>query len=305
MSTKHNQTESHSPFTLHNVAGYEQWRKQKLQGYPASVNKLKVAITNPANLTHEEKSNLLSILRKSNIAIYSCTGKPMGKSDVRLLGRQFGLEHLDSNLCSDEDSITSLQVMDTGRKGGYIPYTNRKLSWHTDGYYNPLDRQVHAIVMHCDTPAYSGGENMLLDHEILYLHLRDSNPDYISSLMHPEAMTIPPNTEGGEEIRGETVGPVFSIDPNGNLHMRYSARTKNIIWRDDAVTRQAVKEITEFLNGNSPYIFHYRLNANEGVISNNVLHNRTAFEDDNQDKRLLYRARYFDRITDTDINVQD
>ncbi len=226
----------------------------------------------------------------------------MTKTDVRILGHQLGLEHLDNNLCADEDSITSLQVVNSGCKGGYIPYTNRRLSWHTDGYYNPLDRQVRAIVMHCATPAKSGGENMLLDHEMLYLHLRDVNPDCIHSLMHPEVMIIPPNKEGGEEIRAETVGPVFSIDAKGNLHMRYSARSKNIIWRDNENTQQATSIITELLNGNSPYMFRYRLKANEGVISNNVLHNRTAFEDDEQNKRLLYRARYFDRVAGTNIS---
>jgi hypothetical protein len=33
-----------------------------------------------------------------------------------------------------------------------------------------------------------------------------------------------------------------------------------------------------------------------GVICNNVLHARTAFRDDPSRPRLLYRARYYDRI---------
>ena len=43
-------------------------------------------------------------------------------------------------------------------------------------------------------------------------------------------------------------------------------------------------------------VFHYRLQAGEGLISNNVLHNRTAFEDGTGHKRLIYRARFYDRI---------
>ena len=39
-----------------------------------------------------------------------------------------------------------------------------------------------------------------------------------------------------------------------------------------------------------------RLQAGEGLISNNVLHNRTAFSDKPGHNRLLYRARFFDRI---------
>jgi alpha-ketoglutarate-dependent taurine dioxygenase len=291
------------PFESGNTAAYDAWRANKLDRYPVNAEELIVEIADPKHLTAHELSALQAVINKTNVAIYRCVGNAMTKGDVRALGQQLGLERLDSNLCADEDSITSLQVMDTGRKGGYIPYTNKRLSWHTDGYYNPLERQVRAIVMHCAAPAASGGENMLLDHEILYLHLRDSNPDYISSLMAPSCMTIPPNTEGGEEIRGETVGPVFSLDVNANLHMRYSARTRNIAWHDDATTHAAAEAITAFLNSDSPFIFRYRLNANEGVISNNVLHNRTAFEEDAEHKRLLYRARYFDRIAPT--NVKD
>jgi hypothetical protein len=208
-----------------------------------------------------------------------------------------GLHRLDSNLCADADSITSLRVVEIGRHGGYIPYTNRPLSWHTDGYYNPADNQIRAILMHCVTPAHAGGENALLDHEILYLLLREEDPDLISALMHPQAMTIPPNTEGGEEIRGETVGPVFSIMADGHLHMRYSARTRNIIWRDDPVTARAVVRINQILASNIPYLFRYTLQANEGVISNNVLHNRSGFEDASANNRLLYRARYYDRTS--------
>jgi hypothetical protein len=121
--------------------------------------------------------------------------------------------------------------------------------------------------------------------------------------MELDAMIIPPNVEAGEEIRGVQAGPVFSVDPqHGTLHCRYSARTRNIIWKDNDITRQAVECITEFLNSDDSPVLHYRLNAGEGIICNNVLHNRTGFSDDEQHKRLLYRARYFDRIVNTELD---
>jgi len=49
------------------------------------------------------------------------------------------------------------------------------------------------------------------------------------------------------------------------------------------------------LNENNPYVISYRMQAGEGIIANNVLHNRTAFTD-GEEKRLLYRARYYDRV---------
>ena len=99
--------------------------------------------------------------------------------------------------------------------------------------------------------------------------------------------------------------PVFSIMPdNQSLHMRYSARTRHVVWREDSLTREARACLSEFLASDSPYIFQYRLHPGEGVITNNVLHNRTAFRDEVEGKhRLLYRARYYDRIAGTELKT--
>jgi hypothetical protein len=123
--------------------------------------------------------------------------------------------------------------------------------------------------------------------------------------MAPDALTIPANTEEGGENRPAQTGPVFSVDPaTGSLHMRYTARTRSIEWKPDAETHKAVKALEQLLTGASPHVFVYRLAAGEGLLCNNVLHNRTAFTDD-VDKgltRLLYRARYYDRIAGTNVS---
>lgn len=284
-----------NPYSLNTDKDYQAWRTAKLARYPKDVGEITVDIANPAKLTKAEYRALSHAIYSANLVIYRCARALHDKEELRQLGLQFGLVRLDANLCADQDSISSLQAIENGRRGGYIPYTNKPLSWHTDGYYNPMDRQIRAIVMHCVTPAVQGGENMYLDHEMVYLQLRDANPAFIATLMRRDVMSIPPNVENGEEIRTETVGPVFSLDDNGNLHMRYSARKRNIKWLDDEVTRQATEMLTGLLE-TSPYVLRYKLQANEGVISNNVLHNRTAFEDAAAQKRLLYRARYYDRV---------
>ncbi len=99
-----------------------------------------------------------------------------------------------------------------------------------------------------------------------------------------------------DEIRPAVSGPVFSYGVNGEIHMRYSARKKNIQWRDDAITTAAREFLSEILDDKNGPVFHYRLQAGEGLLSNNVLHNRTVFSDVADNHRLLYRARYFDRI---------
>ena len=115
--------------------------------------------------------------------------------------------------------------------------------------------------------------------------------------MHPQAMTIPPNDEGEGVIRGAQTGPVFSVSAtDGSLHMRYTARTRSISWRDDEATKAAVSFLVDLLKSSSPYIFRHRMEAGQGVLCNNVLHNRATFEDDESCQRLYLRARYFDRI---------
>lgn len=294
------------PFSLEDDRAYTAWRDARLQARPG-LSELLVPLVDPFSLTDAEKSAIESLLRRCNICIYKVTpGNGVDVADkslVHRLGLQLGLRRLDDNLRADEDDITSLQVVEQ-QGNQYIPYTNRPLSWHADGYYNTLDRQVRGIILHCVRPAAEGGENALLDHELVYIRLRDENPDLIRALQHPGAMTIPPNIEEGTELRGARSGPVFSVDSaSGSLHMRYSARKYNIEWRDDALTRQAAARITEILNDDE-WVYRYRMNAGEGLICNNVLHRRSGFTDTEQQKRLMYRARYYDRVANTGLNDQ-
>jgi alpha-ketoglutarate-dependent taurine dioxygenase len=293
-----------SPFSLDEAEAYHAWRQKKLEQRPV-IEELVVAVENPFELTAVEKYRIRDLCRRCNAAIYKVSDEHTStdKRLVHQLGLQFGLMHLDDNLRSDEDDITSLTV--TEQQGNrYIPYTDRPISWHTDGYYNLPQHQVRGFILHCAQPAAEGGDNSLIDHELVYMRLRDENPALVQALMHPEAMTIPPNVDAGTEIRGACVGPVFSVDAlTGSLHMRYSARKRNIDWRDDELTREAADLITEILDIDD-LAYTYRLNAGEGVICNNVLHRRTGFNDSRNEKRLMYRARYYDRVAGTGLNRQ-
>ena len=289
-----------SPFTLERNEPYLRWRAAKLQGYPATAEALRVNVEDPRAPSATEQRQLLECCAKTNMAIYvSRLGALADKNIPRKLGEALGLVRLDSNLLADEDAVTSLQVT-PGKSGrGYIPYSNHRLLWHTDGYYNPPERRVRAFLLHCVTPAAQGGENALLDPEIAYLLLRDQNPEHIHAFMAADAMTIPANTEEEGVSRPAQTGPVFSVDPiTGSLHMRYTARTRSIEWKANAATQNAVQALESLLASDSPYIFRYRLAAGEGLLCNNVLHNRTAFTDevDKGMNRLIYRARYYDRI---------
>lgn len=288
-----------SVFLLENQSAYRSWRNDKLQDYPRHGDDLRVDIDNLRNLGSSERQKILKLCDKTNMAIYRETDPTATKEDLQQFCSLFGLRRLDHNLCADEDGISALHVVPKGTHREYIPYSNHAINWHTDGYYNDSERKIKAMVLHCVRPALQGGENSLLDHEIVYLMIRDTNPEYIFALMQNDAMSIPANVQNGKEIRPVQTGPVFSVDPvSGTLHMRYTARTRSIQWKKDPLTQQAVQCLEEVLHSANEYIFKIRLDAGEGVISNNVLHTRAAFTDGAalQQQRLMLRARFYDRI---------
>jgi len=287
-----------SAFDLNNQAAYEQWRDKKLENYPTKAEQLIVEINDPLHLTPAEHQAIAERCNKTNMAVYiSKTGTNPDKRIASSLAGQFGLQHLDNNMGADDDGITSLQVSNIQGRERYIPYSNKAIHWHTDGYYNTLDKQIHALNLHCVRPAKKGGENAVMDHEIAYIRLRDKNPDFIRALMAPDAMTIPANIKDGIQIRPDRKGPVFSIWGNDNLHMRYTARAHNVIWREDSTTQTAVKELDRLLKSDDPAIYRVTLLSGWGFISNNVLHDRSGFEDDKDSPRLLYRLRYFEGLS--------
>ncbi len=289
----------HYPFNFNDLNVYKTWRNKKLSAYPLAPEALLTTIADPENPSELEIARLQYICSEHNLALYRfAQGDLRSKRHVHRLGHKVGLFRLDNNLCADEDSLTSLHVTSHAGQHDYIPYTNKPLSWHTDGYYNQPEEQIHGMLLHCAQPALEGGESWLMDHEIAYILLHDANPDYIHALMHPNAFTIPANVLNGEIIRPEQSGPVFSVTAAGHLHMRYSARQRNVIWRDDPLTREATDFLLNLWQQDSPYKIRYTLQAGEGLLCNNVLHCRTAFRDseDPAQTRLLYRGRYFDRV---------
>jgi hypothetical protein len=291
-----------SPFDLAETNTYARWRDARLATAPTRLADIIVEVNDPRRLTDTQYTAILDACRRANMAIYvGRTGDDPDKSIPVELGARFGLHRLDHNPGADEDAVTSLKVQTDARHAGYIPYTNRPIAWHTDGYYNTPERQIHGLLLHCVRPAETGGANALLDHEIIYCLVRDRDPEFIRALMDPHCMTIPANegdgNEGGTQ-RPEQSGPVFSVRPGGHLHMRFTNRARNIRWRDDPLTAAAVECLKSVMATPGPWHLEGRLEPGWGLICNNVLHTRTGFTD-GPAPRLIYRARYYDRISGT------
>ena len=287
-------------FAPERTPAYARWRERKLAGYPRRAEDLIVEVRDPRNFSEAEVREIQRVCRAANMAVYASPLAGLADKDIALrLGARMGLTRLHANPLADEDGISSLETTPEKAAAGFIPYSNRRLLWHTDGYYNPPGERIHAFILHCVRPAAAGGENRLLDPEIAYILLRDADPEYVRMLSAPDAMTIPAHAADGVELRPAQAGPVFSVHA-GALHMRYTARTRSIEWRPDPTTRAAVQFLNRVLEADSPYVFSLRLAGGQGLVCNNVLHDRSAFTDDPAPGRgrLVYRARYLDRIAE-------
>ncbi len=289
-----------SPFDLDRTATYERWRDAKRASHPRDAQALIVDVADPRALTPAEHQALLQRCATTNMALYRSPVLDEDKAIPRLLGAQLSLHRLDANWLADDDGISPIAVAaGAGDRPAFIPYTNRPIKWHTDGYYHPPGRRIQAMVLHCVRAAVSGGENALMDHEMAYIAVREANPDWVRALMADDAMTIPERLDDDGVARAAQSGPVFAVDPaSGALHMRYTARTRSVMWKDDAPTRDAAAFLQRVLD-DDPHVFRLRMSPGMGLLCNNVLHDRAGFVDDPARPRLLYRARYLDRIAGT------
>ena len=268
-------------------AEFLKWAEEKERDIPHNIDGIIVNIHDINNVKISEIAKIKETINKCNSCIYS--SKIALKSNTNLLKfvESVGMRTYDrNNIESNEIStITPLE----SNKINYIPYTNKSLNWHTDGYYDK--KSIFSWLLHCVHPATHGGENYLLDHE---LALREYvlRYDDVNNLMSEDALTIP---ESKDTSRSEISTYIFSIkNQYKKLHMRFSMRKDNIGTSPkagDAVTK--LKEIIE--NDCAKYSLTYKLQKNEGIITNNILHGRRAFKDDKV-KRKLLRIRSYERL---------
>jgi alpha-ketoglutarate-dependent taurine dioxygenase len=293
-----------SPFDLGDDDSYRRWRAHKRAGRAQRAEDLVVEVADAQTLSDREREALLQRCAEFNMAIYRLRADaPDPSAALRRRCAQLGLQMLDANWLADDDGLSSITVRPgdaatgTDAHGAYIPYTDRAIRWHTDGYYHEAGRRIRAMALHCVRPAREGGINTLLDHELAYVALRDESSRWVRALMAPDAMTIPERRAADGSVRAAQSGPVFSVDPHdGSLHMRYTARTRSIAWKPERDTLEAAAFLSQWLDGPEAPVLRLRLDAGMGLVCHNVLHDRSAFTDDAARPRLLLRARFLDRL---------
>lgn len=294
-----------SPFDLGDHDRYRRWRDEKLQAAAAFAGAGFISLEDPARLSPQERDSILAACAQSSMAFYEVPALA-GEEDatrraIAGLARGLGLRNFEEHRSATEDGIVPIEVADMGGRAGFIPYSTHAINWHTDGYYSYRSptRMIRSMILHCVRDAAEGGENGFLDPDIVYIRLRDADPAFIAALMHPHAMTIPSFDDAAGEGHGAVSGPVF-VAIDSALSMRFTIRKRNVIWRDDPVLTAAREKLADVL-ANDPMILRKRLAPNQGIICNNVLHERRAFTDktDEGTGRLLYRVRSYDRLGTT------
>ena len=283
---------------LSDEAAYRRWRQHKLAAYPLDSSAIYVDVRDPMALTAQELDRLRESCRQYNFAAYRWLQHSADDIDaLKAFARQLGLQRHTANLQAGVDGVSTLHF--NADVSEYIPYSRRPLSWHTDGYYDPIDTPVRAFLLHCVNPAASGGANTLFDSDIDYIMLRDREPEWITALMQPDVITIPANrAASGDVIRAACSGPVLVTDETtGTILMRYTARHKHVQWKSDPLVTAAIRHLRSVLNDESPWTVRLRLERGHGVVCNNILHARSAFVDTDEQARCVYRIRYYDRVT--------
>jgi len=275
------------------VQAYRRWRDAKLRARSRGLQELRCEIGSPGKLRESEVARLLDGLARGNLAIYASAEQTDEKSLIALCA-QLGLRRPDLHFLAPDSGVVRLHETADARSD-FVPYTSRALNWHTDGYYNPLGDAVRCFALHCIEPAASGGANRFFDHELAYIRLRDQEPRWMEALSRGDALSIPAHHAAGRERRPAVAGPVFFVDVDGRLRMRFTMRTRHVRWAQDTALQEARDFLCELLSGTGEDIWEYRFAAGEGVVCNNILHCRDAYSDEPETGgRTFLRARYRD-----------
>lgn len=279
-------------FDLGSNEDYLKWRDEKLAAYPKNVGELVVELGDMTAMTPAEKAKILETVERANMCVYTAGSAELEMSSLLALGKQLGVRHTDKSARhAQSDELT-----DSGILKKAIPFSTRHCNWHTDATYYGSDNTIQALFLLCKRPAVEGGSNKVLDHEVLYIQLRDKDPDALEVLMRKDCFNYRNPATG--EIDLHRGGKVFWTNADGHLCHRFSFRKTDMAWSGDSDVAAAGRVLESLISDESAHAIEGRLESGMGLISNNVLHTREKLvdSDDAAKKRLLFRARFYDRV---------
>jgi len=265
-----------------------EWSAKKDLNIPSNIDDLKVSLCDINHVSKTEISQIKQKLTKFNCCIYASGTDLNDNSKIMRFAQSLGMKTFDSHNI-DDSAISMISADKNENNMRYIPYTNKGLNWHTDGYYD--NKPIFSWLLHCVEPALSGGENFLLDHELAIREYVLKHDD-ITCLMNNQAFSIPT-----DEVAERGVTSNYVCDMNNEykkLHMNFSMRKENIILNKDS--KSAMSKLIKIIKEDcKKYHLTYKLSRNEGIVSNNILHGRNAFKDGPVMRKIL-RIRSHERL---------
>lgn len=279
-------------FNLDSSDDYQKWRDEKLAAYPRELGDLVVELGDMTAITDAEKAKIMERVELANMCVYTAGKAELSMDSLLSLGKQLGVSDTDkSRRHSNSDELTNSGILNKA-----IPFTTRHVRWHTDATYYGSDKTIQALFLLCKRPAVEGGSNKVLDNEILYILMRDKNPDALRVLMSKDCFKYK-NPKTGE-IDDHLGGKVFWTNPDGHLCHRFSFRKMDMAWAEDSDVKAAQDELESLILNESEYVIEGRLESGLGLVSNNVQHTREKLvdSDDPATQRLLFRTRFYDRV---------
>ena len=143
---------------------FKQWASQKEDNIPSNIDDLKINLHDINHLSLEEISIIKDKIKRFNCCIYKSQQNLLTQANLINFAKSIGMKTYDTNNIHNSP-VSSIMLLKPVKSINYIPYTNKKLNWHTDGYYD--EKPIFSWLLHCEEPAFSGGENYLLDHELV------------------------------------------------------------------------------------------------------------------------------------------
>jgi hypothetical protein len=242
-------------------------------------------------------TSLCQRVRDHGFALYQWGDSPGTASareitdNVTRLHTALNLHAFDDGVVHDEHGLSLLTDLTGSDQGRFIPYTPRAMGWHTDGYYNARQKSLRCFTLHCIQNAADGGALTLLDDQRVLIALYDHNPQMVSLLSHPQAMTLPANSDTLGHDRPDVHSAVFFARDDGTLATHFTTRTRNIAWRN-AETETAARQMKQLIDELTDWHHKVRLEPGQGIITRNILHRRDAYTDATDQPRKMLRGRY-------------
>ncbi len=265
-----------------------EWAANKELNIPLNINDLKVNLRDINHVSKTEISQIKEKLTKFNCCIYISDSNLKEDDNIMKFAMSLGMRTFDSHNI-DDSNISTISADKTENNIRYIPYTNKALNWHTDGYYD--SKPIFSWLLHCVEPASSGGENFLLDHELAIREYILKHDD-ISCLMSNNAFSIPKDKVAEREVTSNYVCDVNN--EYKKLHMNFSMRKENI--KINKNSKSAVSKLIKIIKEDcKKYHLTYKLSKSEGIVSNNILHGRNSFKDGPTMRKIL-RIRSHERL---------